>query len=80
MLYMENNGKFRNIIKLELVNNEKDYIKCTSKPSSMSQKIFGNNLVAIEKNKIALRPSKPAYIGVCILELSKLLMCQFHYD
>ena len=24
--------------------------------------------------------NKPAYIGVCILELSKVLMYEFHYD
>ena len=23
--------------------------------------------------------NKPAYIGMCILELSKVLMCEFHY-
>ena len=39
---MEN---LRNRIDLKLVNNEKDYSKCTSKPSYMSHKIFNNNLV-----------------------------------
>ena len=24
--------------------------------------------------------NKPAYIGMCILELRKVLMCEFHYD
>ena len=24
--------------------------------------------------------NKPAYIGICILELSKVLMFEFHYD
>ena len=24
--------------------------------------------------------NKPVYIGMCILELSKVLMCEFHYD
>ena len=35
----------RNTINVKLVNNEKDYLKCTSKPSVMSHKIFDNNLV-----------------------------------
>ena len=43
-------------------------------------KIFDNNLVAISKSKLALILNKPAYIGVCILELSKVLMYEFHYD
>ena len=46
----------------------------------MSHKIFDNDLVAIHKNKVTLMLNKPAYIGICILELSKVLMYEFHYD
>ena len=46
----------------------------------MSHKIFDNNLVAIRKRKASLKFNKPAYIGMCILELSKILMYEFHYD
>ena len=46
----------------------------------MSHKILDNNLVAIRKSKLALKLNKPAYIGMCILELSKVLMLEFHYD
>ena len=46
----------------------------------MSHKIFDNNLVAIRKIKVALKLNKHAYIGICILELSKVLMYEFHYD
>ena len=42
--------------------------------------IFGNNLVAICKSKIALKLYKRAYIGMCILDLSKILMYEFNYD
>ena len=59
---------------VRLVNNEKYYLKCTSKPSYMLHKIFDNNLVATCKRKVALKLNKPAYIGMCILELSKILM------
>ena len=57
MLYMEN---LRSRINVKLVNNEKDYLKCTSKPSYMLHKIFYNNLVAIRKSKVALKLTKPA--------------------
>ena len=67
-------------IDVKLVNNEKDYLKHTSKPSYMSHKIFDNNLVAIRKSKLALKLNKPAYIGICMLELSRVLMYKFHYD
>ena len=72
----------RNRIDLKLVNNEKDIkvLKCTSKPSNMLHKIFDDNLVAICKSKLVLKLNKPAYIGMCILELSKILMYEFHYD
>ena len=46
----------------------------------MSHKVFDNNLVAIRKSKLALKLNKPAYIGMCILELSKVLMYEFNYD
>ena len=46
----------------------------------MSYKIFDNDLVAICKSKIALELNKPAYNGMCILELSKVLMYEFRYD
>ena len=74
---MEN---LRNRIDVKLVSNKEDYLKWTSKPSYMSQKISDNNLVAICKNKVALTLNKPAYVGMCILELSKVLMYEFHYD
>ena len=50
---MEN---LRNRIDVKLVNNKGDYLKCISKPSYMSHKIFHNNLVAIRKSKLALKP------------------------
>ena len=40
----------------------------------MSHKIFENDLVAILKNKATLMLNKPAYIGMCLLQLSKVLM------
>ena len=70
----------RNRVDVKLVSNKRDYLKRTSKPSYMSHKIFNNDLVAIRKNKVTLTLNKPAYFGMCILELSKVLMYEFHYD
>ena len=74
---MEN---LRNRVNVKLVKYEKEYLKCTSKPSHILHKIFDNNQVVIHKSKLALKLNKPAYIGMCILELSKVLMYEFHYD
>ena len=45
-----------------------------------AKKIFGNDLVTIHKSKVTLTMNKPAYIGICILEMSRMLMDEFHYD
>ena len=70
----------RNRIDVKPVSNKKDYLKWTSKPSYMSHKIFDNDLVAIGKNKVTLTLNKPAYVEMCILELSKVLIYGFHYE
>ena len=46
----------------------------------MSQKMFDNGLVAIRKSKVTLMLNKPTYVCMCILDLSRLLMYEFHYD
>ena len=73
---MEN---LRKRINVELINNAKEYVKCVSKPSFISQKMFSKNFVAIHKIKPVLRLNKPIYVGFSILDLSKLLMYGFHY-
>ena len=79
-IYGKTMENLRNRINVKLVNNEKEYLTCTSKLSYMSHKIFDNNLVAKRKSKLALKLNKPAYTGTCILELRKVLMYEFHYD
>ena len=74
---MEN---LRNRIDVKLVRNKKDYLKWTSKPSYMSHEIFDNNLGALCEMKVTLTLNKPAYVGMCILDLSKVLKYEFHYD
>ena len=46
---------------------------------NMSHKIFENDLAAICKSIVTLTLNKPAYIGTCILDLSKVLMYKFLY-
>ena len=58
---------------------KKTYQKCVNKPNFISQKTFDKNFVAIHCSKTVLTLNKPSYVGFCILELSKLLMYQFHY-
>ena len=59
---------------------KKQYQKCVNKPSFILQKIYDKNFVAVHCSKTVFTLNKPIYTGFCILELSKLLMYQFHYD
>ena len=59
----------RKRISVKLVNNSKDYVRCISKP----------NFVAINETKPILTLNKPVYVAFSILDLSKLLMYEFHY-
>ena len=43
-------------------------------------KIFENDLAAIRKTKLTVTLNKPTYVGICVLDLSKVLMYKFHYD
>ena len=69
----------RKRINVKLVNDAKDYVRCITKPSFISQKIFSKNFVAIHKIKPVLTFNKPLYVGFSILDLSKLLMYEFRY-
>ena len=73
---MEN---LRKRICVELINNAKDYVRCVSRPTFVSQKIFTKNFVAVHRIKPVLTLNKPIYVGFSILELSKSLMYEFHY-
>ena len=79
-VYRKTIENLRKRIDVKLASNKKDYLKWKAKPGYMSHKIFDNDLVAIRKNKVTLTLNKPAYFGMCILELSKVLMYEFHYD
>ena len=74
---MEN---LRKKINVRLAINAKDYLKYVSKPTFVSQKNFTKNFAAIHEIKPVLVPNKPIYVGFTVLELSKYLMYDFHYN
>ena len=79
-IYGKSIENIRQRINVKLINDKKSYLKCVNKPNFLSQKIFHKNYVAVHCAKNVLTLNKPIYVGFCILELSKLLMCKFHYD
>ena len=74
---MEN---IRKRVDVRLVTDEKKLLKMASKPTYVSSKIFNKDLVAVHKIKETLTLNRPAYVGMCILDLSKTLMYDFHYN
>ena len=67
-------------INVRLVNNEKDFLKYTSRPTHITHKIFDKNYAAIHEIKPVLTLNKPIYVGFTVLELSKWLMFNFNYN
>ena len=51
-----------------------------SEPNYHTTKLFTKNLLAIELKKTEILMYKPVYLGLWILELSKILMYEFCYD
>ena len=74
---MENIRKHRDI---RLVNNEEAYLKAVMKPNFTSGTLFGPNLMGCEMGRLKVVMNKPVYLGQAILDLSKIVMYEFHYD
>ena len=74
---MENIRKHRNI---KLVTNREVYLKAVMKPNFKSGILFGENLMGCEMGKIKVVLNKPIYLGQVILDLSKIVMYEFHYN
>ena len=75
-VYRKTIKNLRNRIDVKLVSKKNLFLKLTFKPGYMSHKIYDNDLMAIRESKVTLTLNKPAYIGMCILEL----MYEFYYD
>ena len=74
---MENIRKHRNV---KLVTTEEKYLRTVMKPNLKSGVLFGENLLGCEMGKIKVVMNKPVYLGQAILDLSKIVMYEFHYD
>ena len=74
---MENIRKHR---KIKLVTTEEKYLRTVMKPNFKSGVLFGENLMGCEMGKIKVVMNKPVYLGQAILDLSKIVMYEFHYD
>ena len=74
---IENIRKRQNV---ELVDDRKKALKLTSKPNFDRVTIFDEHLVAFHMKKTEVYFNKPIFVGQAILDLSKTLMFDFHYN
>lgn len=70
----------RKRVDISFVNTEKKAKKLVAKPNFKKCTIFSENFCAIEMRKTQIYFNKPVYLGMCILDLSKTLMYDFHYN
>ena len=70
----------REHINFELVDTQERYAKCVNNPTFKHRHIINENLVGVEKLKEKVKLNKPIYVGMSILDLSKLHMYSFYYD
>jgi len=49
------------------------------KPNFHSRSVFSENLVAVELRKLEVKFNKPIYVGMCILDISKTCLYEFHH-
>ena len=74
---MEDVRKQRDI---KFVSTERKINCLVSEPNYHTTKFFTEYLLAIEMKKMQILMNKPAYLGLSILELSKILIYESWYD
>ena len=74
---MENIRKHRNI---KLVTTDKKRSKLVSEPNYHTINLISEDPSIIEMKKTKVKMNKPIYLGLSILEISKILMYEFCYD
>ena len=69
-----------NRVDIKLVSDKSKARELAVKPNFNHCNIFSEDLVAIHMKMTSLKLDKPIFLGMCILDLSKTLMYDFHYN
>ena len=70
----------RNRVDIRIVNDEKKWNKLAKKHNFKSATIFSENLVAVHMRRTSVKLTKPIYLGMSILDISKTLMYDRYYN
>ena len=69
--------KYRDV---KIAMTEKRVRKLVARPTVKQWKIYEENLAAIQLKRSTVELNKPRYVGMCILDISKVVMYNFHYN
>ena len=73
-------GNIRKHKDIKLVTIDKKRSKLVSESNYYTINLILEDLLIIEMKKTKVKMNKPIYLGLSILEISKILMCEFWYD
>ena len=73
-------GNVRKHRDIKLVKSDKKRNKLVSEPNFHTMKLIDNNLAIIGMKKVKVKMNKPIYLGLSILDISKITMYEFWYD
>ena len=70
-VYDKMTKNLRKRINVRFVNNAKDFLKYTSRPTYVTYKLFDKDYAAIHEIKLVLVLNKPIYVDFTVLDLSE---------
>ena len=70
----------RKHLDIKLVKTDHKRNKLVSEPNYHTMKLISENLSTTEMKKVKVKMKKPIYLGLSILETSKIIMYEFWYD
>ena len=79
-IYGKTMENLRKRVDVKLMSSEDDLLKLVASPCFQSHRIMNENLIVVKRLKEVLTLNKPCYVGMSILDLSKTLMYDFHYN
>ena len=79
-IYGKTMENLRKRVDVKLVSSKDDLVKLVASPCFQSHRIMNENLIVVKRIKEVLTLNKPCYVGMSILDLSKTLMYDFHYN
>ena len=80
MQFWEKNGEYKKTQKYKIGNQSRSLSEGVMKPNFKSGVRFNSNLMGCGMGKIKVVMNKPVYLGQAILDLSKIVMYEFHHD